>query len=151
MIQRVQTIYLLLAALALASTLFMPFATIGGAPTSLAVAGDNYFSDGAYWAVEIPGGMVVPVLAILAVLGIFMYKNRPRQMQITAATALLALLGVLALLGMGFQHAQRLPAGAVAQWFPGSVVPAFAVVLLLLAYRAIRKDEALVRSSDRLR
>jgi hypothetical protein len=151
MIQRIQTIYLLLAAVALASSFFLPFATASGDSGALAASGENYFSDGAFWAAEIPGGLALPVLAALAFLGIFWYKNRPRQMQLAGLTALLALLGVLTVFGLGYPHAQRLPAGTVAQWFPGSVVPALAIVLLLLAYRAIRKDEALVRSSDRLR
>lgn len=151
MIQRIQTIYLLLAAFAMLGIFFFPLATATGDTTALAAVGDNYFADGVFWANESPAyfGFYILIGAVLA--AIFLYKNRPKQMQF-AGLAILALLilGVL-LAVLGYYYAQRLPEGSSAQIAEGSALPIAAMALLFLAYRNIKKDEELVRSSDRLR
>jgi len=151
MIQRIQTIYLLLAGLALSCPIFLPLATASGDAASLASTGDNFFADGTYWAKEFPGWMGTLFLMAGAVYAIFLYKNRPRQMQTAGAIAL----GTFILCGLfgvlGYFNAQELPEGATAHLSLGSALPVLAIPLLLMAYRAIKKDEALVRSSDRLR
>lgn len=55
MIQRIQTIYLLLAAAAMGDY-FLPLATASGDATALAASGDNFFADGVYSAKEFPAG-----------------------------------------------------------------------------------------------
>lgn len=151
MIQRIQSIYLLLAAIAIAATFFLPLATASGDATVLATAGDNYFSDGKYWTNELPGFNLELGLAILVLVIIFRYKDRPKQ-AFSVNMAMLLLAVFLVMLGaLGFYYAQRLPAGTAAQFGFGAATWPIAMVFLWLASRAIRKDEALVRSSDRLR
>jgi hypothetical protein len=151
MIQRIQTIYLFLAAAALGGPFFVPFATASGDSTALAATGDNFFADGVYWVKEFPGGIALLFAVAWIVYAIFLYKNRPRQMNLAGGVAILTVL-LCALFGaLGYFNATHLPAGAEAHLAMGSAFPAFAILLLVLAYRAIKKDEALVRSSDRLR
>ncbi|MBP6813123.1 MAG: DUF4293 domain-containing protein [Saprospiraceae bacterium] len=151
MIQRIQSIYLFLAAAAMGSSIFFPLATASGEATALAATGDNFFADGIYWAKEFPGWRGLFFLIIGAVLTIFLYKNRPRQMQLAGGIAFVAVLLLVMFAALGYYYAERLPEGADAHLALGSAFPPIAVPLLILAYRAIKKDEELVRSSDRLR
>ena len=52
---------------------------------------------------------------------------------------------------LGYLNAQQLPEGTDTHLAIGSAFPLLAIVFLALAYGSIKKDEALVRSSDRLR
>ncbi len=151
MIQRIQSIYLFLAAAAMGSSIFFPLATASGEATALAATGDNFFADGIYWAKESPAWMGLTFLIAGAIFTIFLYKNRPRQMQLTGGIAFGAVLLLVLFATLGYYYADRLPEGADAHLALGSAFPIVAVPLLILAYRAIKKDEALVRSSDRLR
>lgn len=151
MIQRIQTIYLLLAALATLGVIFFPLATASGDTTALAAVGDNYFADGAYWANESPAYFGLYILAGAVLSAIFMYKNRPKQMQFAGLAILALIIKMVVFASLGYYYAQRLPEGSSTQITEGSALPIVAMALLFLAYRSIKKDEELVRSSDRLR
>ena len=151
MIQRIQTIYLFLAAAALVSPIFLPLATASGEPAALAATGDNFFADGTYWVKEFPGGLSLLLAALFSVYAIFLYKNRPRQMRLAGGMSILTILFAALFAVLGYYYAQKLPAGSEAHLALGSAFPLVALPLLIMAYRAIKKDEELVRSSDRLR
>lgn len=151
MIQRIQSIYLFLAASALGGSLSLPLATASGDATVLAATGNNLFADGVFWAKEFPGWLGAAILAVAALLAIFMFKNRHRQMQLAGLMALGALILVAMLAFLGYSSARNLPEGTAAHLAVGSAFAPLAIPLLTLAYRAIKKDEELVRSSDRLR
>jgi Domain of unknown function (DUF4293) len=151
MIQRIQSIYLLLASLALSSPFFLPLATASGDPVALAGTGDNFFADGTYWVKEFPGGMSLLLAAVFSNYAIFLYKNRPRQMRLARGMSILTLLFAALFAALGYFNAQHLPEGVSAHLALGSAFPLLALPLFALAYRAIKKDEKLVRSSDRLR
>jgi len=151
MIQRIQSIYLLLAAAVLASPMFLPLATASGDPLALAATGNNFFADGTYWVKEFPGGMSLFFAVAVSIYAIFLYKNRPRQMRLAAGMAILTMLFSLLFASLGYFYAKALPEGSSIHLAVGSAFPVLALPLLLLSYRAIKKDEDLVRSSDRLR
>ncbi|MBQ7062016.1 MAG: DUF4293 domain-containing protein [Bacteroidales bacterium] len=110
-------------------------------------------------------GVMAALIGITALVSIFLYKNRVRQMRVVACAALmnviyLFLIFFWAINGMkgdgGYLRAlQELhfteQAISVDMWNVGSIVPIVTVVLLYLAQRAIRKDELKVRAADRLR
>lgn len=139
MIQRIQSIYLLLAAIA-SSTLFgLPFVTATAQPEGL-------LQDGAFDISDHLGLMILTVLiAVVAVGTIFLYKNRVLQMNLGKLNIVLlvALLGFAAWLYSSIQVDTNFGAGLV--------VPIVVFVLTFLANRSIYKDERLVRSADRLR
>ncbi len=151
MIQRIQSIYLLLAGAVLASPMFLPLATASGDAAALAATGDNFFADGTYWVKEFPGGMSLLFAAVFSVYAIFLYKNRPRQMRLAGGMSILTILFAALFALLGYYYAQKLPEGSEAHLALGSAFPLAAIPLLLLAYRAIKKDEELVQSSNRLR
>lgn len=146
MIQRIQTLYLALAAICLSGTFAISFAHLAN-PTNES----RLFGDGRYDLYDHPVLLFLSAVAALsAAVAIFLFKNRPIQMRAT----LLSLIATLALITLavallwfdlaGFGEVRPTP-----EW--GSVLPVAAALLLLLAQRHIKKDEELVRSMDRLR
>jgi peptidoglycan/LPS O-acetylase OafA/YrhL len=94
----------------------------------------------------------IPVLfltsAALAFVAIFLFKNRKLQFVIGRLTILINLI----LLGLLMYVSLTLPGeAAVSEKGIGMFVPILAVLLLVLANKAIKKDEDLVKSADRLR
>jgi hypothetical protein len=151
MIQRIQTIYLLLAAISLVCPVFLPLATATGDQAALLATGDNFFADGTFWSKEHPAGYSLFILIAGIFSIIFLYKNRPKQMQSAGVMAFAVLIFIVLYVALGALNAQRLPDNASVQPGIGAYPPVLAIVFLILAYRAIKKDENLVRSSDRLR
>ncbi|MBK6997899.1 MAG: DUF4293 family protein [Lewinellaceae bacterium] len=116
-------------------------ATASGEATAMAATGDNFFADGIYWAKESPAWMGLTFLIAGAIFTIFLYKNRPRQMQLTGGIAFGAVLILVLFATLGYYYADRLPEGADAHLALGSAFPLIAVPLLILAYRAIKKTK----------
>src|SRR5699024_10412383 len=87
-------------------------------------------------------------LAILTLIDIFLFKNRQRQMIVAR---LLIFLNII-LLGFFVYWFLTLPGEIFfSEKGIGSIVPIVSIVFLGLAHRAIKKDENLVKSVDRLR
>ncbi len=146
MIQRIQTIYLLLAAICGFGVLAMPFAS-----TPATLPDSALFSDAVYNAQDNPGLLVLFGLAgLLALVAIFLYKNRPRQMMLTRIGLIADIVG-LALTVLLFWRDLDALAQSQIQDGVGAYLPFGFILFALLALRGIRKDEELVRSADRLR
>ncbi len=136
-IQRIQTLLLLLALGAMVTFTLTPFAslTIGGI-TATATPCDQ------------PILLTISVTASLLLLAdIFMYKNLKRQITIAAIAALLECgaaitAGIMAFVTL--EHATPVLAG-------GIIAAVAALVLTLAARRYMIKDKELLRSYDRLR
>ncbi|SHM82121.1 DUF4293 domain-containing protein [Polaribacter sp. KT 15] len=95
---------------------------------------------------------VIPVLflvsAILSFVAIFIFKNRKLQFVIGRVTILINLI----LLGLLIYVSLILPGEAsVSEKGIGMFIPVLAILLVVLANKAIKKDEDLVKSVDRLR
>ena len=149
MIQRLQTVFLFLAALLSGGQYFAPFATTSKTPEGVE---GNVFSDGLFELADSTAFMGIALgAALFCLLAIFRYQNRPRQM-VTVYVALAAVLvGLVGMISTGYMEAQALPQGSGVQIAWGGALPIAAAVCLLLAQWYIKKDEALVRSMDRLR
>jgi hypothetical protein len=138
MLQRIQSIFLA-AALALVGLLFaLPFAA------AIDAQGNEVTLSG----VDFPM-IVIQVATFGATLvNIFLYKHRRRQLRLCILNGV-ALLGYQAFTLLSvFLLAQQATA---IQHKIAIVFPAIAAVLTFLAMRSIARDEALVRSLDRLR
>lgn len=146
MLQRIQSVFLLLAGGASLSLFGVPFAT-----TPRAVEGSAIFADAAYTVQDQVALMALfAVGGALAIAGIFLYRNRLLQMRLSIFSFIANLIGVV--LGVIFfmQNSNDVGEQPVNDGI-GVYLPIAAMILVLLAYRFISKDEKLVRSMDRLR
>jgi hypothetical protein len=143
MIQRIQTIYLF--STFIVSGIFVFFFDLWKTKENSVFAFDLLKSE-SYQLKSIP--ILFLVSAILACIAIFMYNNRKLQFVIGRLTILVNLI----LLGLLIYVSLMLPGeAAVSKKGIGMFIPIFAVLLIVLANKAIKKDEDLVKSADRLR
>lgn len=138
MIQRIQTIYLLLVAIACATFIFIPFGELKNAEPALSQLTAKNFPTDMIGAI---------VIAFIAVVAIFLYGNRKQQMKIVLVNCVLS----VAFIGwMAYGIVQHV--GLSNYGFKiGALLPVFILLFNLLAYGSIKSDEKLVRSMDRLR
>lgn len=145
MIQRIQTVYLLLAAAAGVATWFFNLWR-----AKLVNNTYQYFSGQSNYLYFV----AIMIIVALAVVCIFLFKKRPLQLRLTILNLILAL-GVIALqywrIQVLQQHLEAVNMLADSTYLPAAFLPVLIVILLFLAARGIYKDERLVRSLDRLR
>lgn len=144
MIQRIQSIYLLVAGI------------ISGGLTFLFSLWSNALTNTVYVLDLFSGNSIleksVPVLffisALVAIVTIFFFKNRQLQFVLNRLNILtnLFLLGLLIYLSQTLSGEASVSEKGIGMFFPIVVI-----LLLVLANRAIKKDEDLVKSVDRLR
>ncbi len=135
-IQRIQTIYLLIVALI---TGVLPFWV-------------NLWSDAGGEELFARNDVMISAVfytsAVMAVITILLYKKRQHQFVLNRLNILLELF----LLGF-FVYRSLIISGEaqVSEKGIGMLIPVFSIVFLVLANRAVKRDEDLVKSVDRLR
>ena len=135
MIQRIQTVYLaLVTLLAGLAPVWLPIWTTTKGPF---LAYDHP------WIKYLFLGS-----ALLAVLSLFRFKDRKQQFVLNRFNLLINLI----LLGVFVYRSLNLSGEtSVSEKGIGMLIPIFSIVLLVLANKAIKRDEDLVKSVDRLR
>lgn len=146
MIQRIQSLYLLLAAAAGTATWFFNLwkATLNNGTIT-------YFNAQSSYLVFV----VYMVIVALAITCIFLYKNRKLQFRLTVVNLLFAI-AATALQYLKVQdNANNLATKGFtissATYLPAAFLPILILIFLFLAARGIYKDERLIKSLDRLR
>ena len=136
MIQRIQTLYLFLTVVISAGLIFVFHLWTNEVGVEI-FAMDNYYYLGMFLG-----------SALLAVISILSYKNRKFQFVLGRLNIILnfILLGVFV-----FQSLNLSGETHVSEKGIGILLPIFSIVCLVLANKAIKKDEDLVKSVDRLR
>ncbi len=132
MFQRLQSLFLLLAAIIMGLLFVFPYAE---------VAEDDYFAQ------EYPVQTIFAAIVIIGSLGtIFLFRNRPLQIRISRMllifVAAFIVYAVYQLFQVNFEGFT---------FEKGALLPAFAAYCLARAMSQIVKDEKLVKGSDRLR
>lgn len=136
MIQRIQSVYLFLTAIIAGLLQFW-------LPLWYSAEGVPIFAVSQIWVLLSFSGV-----AILALISLFTFKNRQHQFVLNRLNMILNLF----LLGSFVFRTLKLSGEtAVSEKGIGLLIPVFSIVLLVLANKAIRKDEELVKSVDRLR
>ena len=154
MIQRKQTLYLLLAAVATLACLSLPLGSIeqqgmGVEPVLYNIALVTQGNTGASLDFTCaPLAVLLAVAAILELTAIFLFKNRMRQSRLCAIS--IAVIFAWIVLFMYFKYFGMTETGQLQQSF-AAYLPSVSAVFNWLAFRAIRADEQLVRSADRIR
>jgi hypothetical protein len=152
MIQRIQSLWLFMAGMALTAMFFMPLGTFllprGMYACSVwgtTISGNLPALSWPCW----PMGVCALISVLLSLGAIFAYRNRSLQVRLTRYAS--AVKGLLLLMAVGLFLAVPHSTGALVSYGVALPLPLIGIVLDLLAVRGIRKDEELVRSLDRIR
>jgi len=155
MIQRVQSIWLLLAAIVLTIMLFFPILTKDFNGTYIPFYTGSYIESwdaGEFIAMRAESNYPLLItniaIAIMCLANIFNFKKRSLQKRIIIFT--IAAIGGFAFWCSVF--AKQLPGGIEGATFGiGAYMPALAILFCVLAIFGINKDERMIRSAERLR
>lgn len=152
MLQRIQTVYLIIVVMLCAFQCFLPIGQF--------VAPDTVYSWEFAWLLNPETGESVystwamavlqVVMGCIALVTIFLYKKRVLQMRLSIVNMVL-MIGFYLLYGYYYwlicHHIEKLMYSVTV----GMAFPLISLILTIMAFRGIFKDEALVRSLDRLR
>lgn len=154
MIQRVQSIWLLLASFTLICLFFIPLITksVNNTEYLLYIDGHYPLIKGANTegiAITPIGAMIINGIAVLlSLICIFQFRNRVMQKRLIMIDMVL----IIATAVLSTLNASLLPGGITGSSIHiGSSLFVLALLFCMLAIRGIRKDEQLLRSADRLR
>jgi peptidoglycan/LPS O-acetylase OafA/YrhL len=146
MIQRIQSLFLLLAGAGSLSLFALPFATTQDSVASSPLLNDAVFN--------LSDNIILLILFVLggalSLAAIFFFKNRKLQMRLARISFIANLLGMVVVailyLNDAANQGEAEPTDGI-----GAYMPILSMALLFLAIRYIKKDDTLVKSMDRLR
>lgn len=146
MIQRIQSIFIFLAGAAILSLFAIPFATSSTPDNAI-------FADKMYNIFDNPILLVLTTLAgLVALINIFMFKNRPLQLKLDYLVITLSILvPLVAFLLMFKSGSETNTTIEIQENYFGLGMPILAIIFSFLANKFIKKDTKLVKSMDRLR
>jgi len=142
MIQRVQTIWMLIAAIAVFLTLKFSFYS-GTLLNSGTLVSNNIFHS----LVATDNFLLMVLTSALGsalIINIFLFKNRTLQFRISITALLLEVL----ILFLYYQQTTHYSNGTLDIW---AIFHLIIIIALILAARGIYKDEKLIKDSNRLR
>ena len=122
-IQRIQSLYLLIAAVLMAAFAFFP-----AFDTSMMV--------------------LIVLVAVLAIVDIFLYKNLQRQMTVCFVDIII---GLAMLVAIVVQIVKLTKDNLAVQWNWTWILPVLSIIFLMMAHKAMSRDKKMLRDSDRLR
>lgn len=164
MIQRIQSVFLLLAAVLHGLLYWVGLASFTGLEASYTFRLTGLSQNTKAGVVSIPGLSPIWMILLNAAIILFLlyvilqFKRRILQIRLCGLSMLMTA-GLLALMTFSLDTARNIVAektvadGQVAEvmYGLGFLIPVFSMVLTFMAIRGIKKDEALVRSADRIR
>jgi hypothetical protein len=152
MIQRIQSVYLTIGLILIGFLGWLPLGEIlsGNEIYNFSIKGIENFQTGKVLYSGVPLLILLIIIILIQIAIIFGYKKRILQMRMATFNILL-MIGLM-LVGWYFvyQSVKMLGDGAFAYQL-AITFPLVAAILNYLAIRAIGRDEALVRSIDRIR
>jgi 4-amino-4-deoxy-L-arabinose transferase-like glycosyltransferase len=155
MIQRIQSVYLsfiVLISLLLIKGSILVFSEKTGSIIKLTFDGIFRHNVGqGFELIEklLPLSLLIILIPIISLITIFTFKNRKIQLKLAIVLIILCTLLIIALIHGSIITISKLEASIV----PGfkMFIPVAILILSILAYRGIKKDDQLVKSYDRLR
>lgn len=151
MIQRIQTVYLLIATVLLIVTMCQPVGSF--------VAGEGSVYDFMNYGIKFPDGTIsstswgmfaLLILSAIVSFGtIFIFKNRILQIRMTVFNSIILIGYYITFIVFMFVLKGKLEASYQLSW--ALALPLVCIILNYLAIRAIGKDEFMIKAADRLR
>lgn len=147
-IQRIQSVYLLIAVILMAVFAFFPALTFE--------LGGREFVYGALEAGKVGVThidplmlMLVVLISLLAIVDIFLYKNLQRQMTVCFVDIIIGLAMLVAIIIQACVVGTK--EGVVVNWQWYLALPVLSIIFLMMAHKAMSKDKKTLRDADRLR
>ena len=140
MIQRKQTLWLLLSVICAGLTFRFPFYNGTVINGTEGVTGAELTGTDNIWLL-----LLTAIIILLGVVAIFSFKNRKRQLQLTF-TGLLASVGLIALYTLYIKNFE--PCGSISLT---ALLTLGTVIGFFFALQGIRRDQKLIRDLNRLR
>ncbi len=145
MIQRIQSIFLILAAGTFGSLFMLPLAT-SDQPSA------RFLSDSVYDITDHPVLLILTILGILVSLAaLFMFRNRRLQAKLGYMVIVVAILLPVVAFLLFTNQASTMDSAVQVYDQAGMFLPLGSILFGALANYYIRKDDRLVQSMDRLR
>jgi len=142
MIQRIQTVFLSLAALLGAGLFFVPvqsYTDLQSQAVPVHITDSNVYL------------ALACILILVACIAIFLFKRRPLQMRVSLFGALLSAVFIALVFLLPAQVTPIDDTGGQMHYNAGAWMLIAITLLFSIAARFIKKDEELVRSADRIR
>lgn len=147
-IQRIQSVYLLIAVILMAVFAFFPALTFD--------MGGREFVYGALEAGKVGVThidplmlMLIVLICFLAIVDIFLYKNLQRQMTVCFVDIIIGLAMLIAICIEAFVLYGK--EGLTLKWQWYLVLPILSIIFLMMAHKAMARDKKMLRDADRLR
>ena len=147
-IQRIQTVYLIIAIILMVVFAFFP-------ALSFELGGREFV----YGALETGKVgvthfdplmlMLIVLISLLARIDIFLYKNLQRQMTVCFVDIIIGLAMLVAICIQAYMVGARDGVTLTWQWY--LALPVLSIIFLMLAHKSMSKDKKMLRDSDRLR
>ncbi|MBR3451491.1 MAG: DUF4293 domain-containing protein [Muribaculaceae bacterium] len=147
-IQRIQTVYLIIAIILMVVFAFFP-------ALSFELGGREFV----YGALETGKVgvthfdplmlMLIVLISLLALIDIFLYKNLQRQMTVCFVDIIIGLAMLVAICIQAYMVGARDGVTLTWQWY--LALPVLSIIFLMLAHKSMSKDKKMLRDSDRLR
>ncbi len=152
MIQRIQSIWLLLAAIAIGCLLFLPTVSINFNANQYHVLSTGIYQKTSSQNLQIKAFLPLLIsniaVVIICLANIFNYKKRQIQKTITRVTMVF----IISIAFWLSQYAKQIPGGLTnASFGIGLFLPIIALFFCVLALKGINNDEKLIKAADRLR
>lgn len=153
MIQRIQSIYLLVAAILMAVTVFSPLGIISAAAVNeLLVYMPMGLIDSSKHVLFPTWGVVsiAGLISLLSFVSIFLYKNRKLQLKISYLNIVLIILFYVTM-WIYLNVAIKAMSSEFISIQYGIILPIISLIFIILAMLKIKADEKLVQSLNRIR
>lgn len=155
MIQRIQSVFLLISIVLIGVCLCSPLGSYVGNDSFVhGILTNTWLFDVDYKESYLYSAALFVVLmlaGIVTILSLFGYENRVRQMRWTMLSCILLVLYYLSFVGFAIYYGKTKYPGAHFQIAFYACFPILSFIFNLLAYWRIRHDERMVRAADRIR
>ena len=156
MIQRIQTIFLVLVVILGIVSSFLPILGFSGYEADFIM---NHYKtiaveDATIISKNMGVGVLQGIVLLVAIATIFLYKKRSLQMKLGKLNLLLITAQITAIVLYSDVVKEAIGPNVedvLVSFKIGAIIPVLSLILTYLAIRFIKKDDALVRSADRLR
>jgi heme/copper-type cytochrome/quinol oxidase subunit 3 len=153
MIQRIQSIYILIVAALFGSLFFIPISKLVIENEIVTLNLQQLSIQSATQSETIqtlfPTLTLAILIIILAFVTLFLYKNRGLQMRLISYNTIL--ISAIFILFAYYIYKITIDYSSNFSFSIGFIIPIIAIIFNILAYRRIKRDDELVKSIDRIR